>query len=148
MITCNAYFAKVPARAVRCRVSAIDWQVLHAVALHADTDGRAFPSMARIAVIAGINRSNVPRAIGRLEQSGLMVRNRTRKPQWRVASQPLPASVRTDRECHQWDDTPDEVLSADMTDAAVRWLMNRQPQRWRERKEVEISARLSTRSPC
>lgn len=86
MITCNAYFAKVPARAVRCRVSAIDWQVLHAVALHADTDGRAFPSMARIAVIAGINRSNVPRAIGRLEQSGLMVRNRTRKPSggWQV----------------------------------------------------------------
>jgi hypothetical protein len=31
------------------------------------------------------------------------------------------------------------------TNAAVRWLMNRQPQRWRERKEVEISGSLEHR---
>lgn len=29
-----------------------------------------------------------------------------------------------------------------MTDAVVRWLMNHQPQRWRERKEIEISRSL------
>ena len=31
------------------------------------------------------------------------------------------------------------------TNAAVRWLMNRQPQRWRERKEVEITGSLEHR---
>jgi hypothetical protein len=54
--------------------------VLHAIGLHADKDGRAFPSMARIAEIAGINRGNVPRAVGRLEQRGLMLRQRAPKP--------------------------------------------------------------------
>ena len=86
MIACNAHFARVPAQAVRCDLSATDWQVLHAIALHADKDGRAFPSMARIAKITGINRSNVPRAIARLEKGGLLLRNRVPKPDggWQV----------------------------------------------------------------
>ena len=31
------------------------------------------------------------------------------------------------------------------TNAAVRWLINRQPQRWRERKELDVSGSLEHR---
>jgi hypothetical protein len=84
--TISAGFSRVPARAARAKLSATDWQVLHVIGLHADKDGRAFPSMLRIAEIAGINRSNVPRSIARIESHGLLVRNRTRKPTggWQV----------------------------------------------------------------
>jgi len=68
-------FARIPARAVGCRkLSAEDWRVLACIALHADDKGRAYPSMARIAAMTGILRGNVPRAIARLEQLGLLSR--------------------------------------------------------------------------
>jgi hypothetical protein len=39
---------------------------------HADKAGRAYPSLARIAEIARINRKHVPRSTRRLEQLGLL----------------------------------------------------------------------------
>jgi hypothetical protein len=83
----KATFVKIPARAVRAKLSATDWEVLHAIALHADKDGRAFPSMARIAAIIGITRNNVPRSIARLEERGLLRRKRVPRPNggWQVS---------------------------------------------------------------
>jgi hypothetical protein len=86
MIIVNASFARVPARAATARLGKIDWAVLHAICLHADKDGRAFPSMARIAQIAGIKRNHVPRSAARLEKRGLLRRNRMPRPNggWQV----------------------------------------------------------------
>ena len=70
-------FILVPARAVRTTLTATDWAVLAAICLHIDTNGRAVPSMARIAEIAGINRSHVPRSLTRLELSDLLRRKRS-----------------------------------------------------------------------
>jgi hypothetical protein len=70
-------FARIPARAVGCReLTAADWRVLACITLHADIAGRAFPSMATIAAMTGIQRGNVPRSIGRLEQLGILRRER------------------------------------------------------------------------
>src|SRR5262249_23945947 len=80
MITVNARYARIPARAARANLSQTDWKVLHAIGLHADKDARAFPSMARIAQIAEIKRNNVPRAIKRIVEAGLMRRQRTPRP--------------------------------------------------------------------
>jgi hypothetical protein len=67
--------ARIPARAISFRqLSAHDWRVLACIALHADSAGRAYPSMARIAVMTGIGRGNVPRTIARLERFGLLSR--------------------------------------------------------------------------
>lgn len=80
-------FVKIPARAAGAGLSATDWAVLHAIALHADKDGKAFPSMDRIAKIVGIQRNNVPRAIARLEERNLLRRSRSPRPTggWQVS---------------------------------------------------------------
>ena len=87
MATVNASFSRVPAKAVRAKLRQTDWAVIHAIGLHADKDGRAFPSMARIAEIVGIQRNNIPRSIGRLEERGLLRRKRLPKPNggWQVS---------------------------------------------------------------
>ena len=36
MITINAGFARIPAKAARAKLSATDWAVLHVIGLHAD----------------------------------------------------------------------------------------------------------------
>ena len=74
-------FARIPAKAASAKRSATDWAVLHAICLHADKDGRAFPSMARVAEIAGMKRKNIPRTIKRLEERGLLRRRRVPRPQ-------------------------------------------------------------------
>ena len=76
MITINAGFARIPAKAAIAKLSATDWAVLHVIGLHADQDGRAFPSMARIAEIIGMKRKNIPRTIKRLEERALLRRRR------------------------------------------------------------------------
>jgi hypothetical protein len=86
VITINTSFARIPAKAARGKLSATDWAVLHAIGLHADKDGRAYPSMARIAEIAGLKRNHVPRSTARLERRGLLRRERVPRPNggWQV----------------------------------------------------------------
>jgi hypothetical protein len=67
------FFARIPASAMRCReLTACDWRVLTCVALHANSAGKAWPSMATIASSTGIRREDVPRSIRRLEKFGLL----------------------------------------------------------------------------
>ena len=70
----DTWFARIPARAAGCkRLAAADWRVFVAIASHADRDGRgAFPALARIARLAGIDRTKVPRSIRRIEAAGLL----------------------------------------------------------------------------
>jgi hypothetical protein len=66
-------FGRIPLRAVGCRdLSACDWRVLACISLHADKAGRADPSMATIATMTGIRRSDIPRSVRRLERFGVM----------------------------------------------------------------------------
>jgi Helix-turn-helix domain len=72
-------YAAVPVRAAAALgLGAQDFRVLIAIASHANGDGRAFPSLARIALLTGIARRNVPRSIARLEDARLL-RHRQRK---------------------------------------------------------------------
>ena len=114
MITVNAGFARIPAKAGTAKLSATDWAVLHVIALHADKDGRAFPGMGRIAGIIGIKRYNVPRSIARLEQRGLLRRQRVPRPKggWQVnhyelVYEPIGDVVTTD------NTSPEGVLNTD-----------------------------------
>jgi hypothetical protein len=50
--------------------------VLIAIAAHANGDGKAYPSLARIAALTGILRHHVPRSISRLEAAKLLRRVR------------------------------------------------------------------------
>jgi hypothetical protein len=79
-ITVNTGFACIPAKAATAKLSATDWAVLHVIGLHADKDGRAFPSMSRIAEIIGMKRKNIPRTIKRLEECALLRRRRVPRP--------------------------------------------------------------------
>src|SRR5262249_33319116 len=72
-------FSRIPARAAGMSLTATDWSVLHAICLHADRDGKAFPSMARIASLCRMRRPHVARTIGRLEELGLLRRERSRR---------------------------------------------------------------------
>jgi RIO-like serine/threonine protein kinase len=110
----KARFAKIPARAARAKLSATDWGVLHAIALHADKEGRAFPSMARIAEIVGIQRNNVPRSIERLEERRLLRRKRMTKPNggWQVSHYQLVFEPLGDVICA--DDTPAVISNDDI----------------------------------
>jgi hypothetical protein len=75
----NGQFACIPASAAGARdLGAQDFRVLVALAAHADSEGRAYPSLARIASLTGVARKNVPRSIARLEKAGLL-RHRQRK---------------------------------------------------------------------
>jgi hypothetical protein len=66
-------FARIPVRAAGMRnLRGADLRVLIAIAAHADADGRAYPSMATLAALTAIRREDIPRAIRRLERSGLL----------------------------------------------------------------------------
>jgi len=75
----GAKFARLPARAAGMSLTATDWSVLHAICLHANREGKAFPSMARIASLCRIERRNVARTINRLEKLRLLRRERVRR---------------------------------------------------------------------
>jgi DNA-binding IscR family transcriptional regulator len=69
----NGQFACIPAQAASIPgLGAYDLRVLIAIALHADGEGRAYPSLARIASRTCIARQNVSRSIARLEKAGLV----------------------------------------------------------------------------
>jgi Helix-turn-helix domain len=74
-----AKFSRIPARAVDMDLTATDWGVLHVIALHADKAGHAYPSLARIAEIAGIQSRHVARSTKRLERFGLLRFKRLRR---------------------------------------------------------------------
>jgi hypothetical protein len=73
----NKRFAAVPLHAATLSgLGAHDLRVLIAIAGHANGDGKAHPSLARIAALTGLDRRHVPRSIARLEDAGLLRRNR------------------------------------------------------------------------
>jgi RIO-like serine/threonine protein kinase len=86
VITIKTGFALVPAKAARAELSATDFRVLLAIGLHADKDGRAYPSMARLGEITGIRRGDIPRSLKRLEECGLLRRQRVPRAKggWQV----------------------------------------------------------------
>jgi len=110
----KATFGKMPVRALRAKLRATDWKVLLAIAVHADKNGRAWPSMETIAAMAGINRSNVPRALNRLERCGLLRRHHVRKGSgwqanyYELVFEPLPDVI-----------TQDDTASADGVSSPV-----------------------------
>src|SRR4051812_27358138 len=124
----TATFARIPAKAARAKLSATDWDVLHAIGLHADKDGRAYPSMARIAEIAGIQRSNVPRSVCRLKERGILRHNRIARPsggwqvnQYQLLFEPMGDVISADdTEAGVFSaQTTGDVVSADDTEAGV-----------------------------
>ena len=121
MITINTGFALMPAKAARAELSATDFKVLLAIGLHADKDGRAFPSMARVAEIIGVRRGDIPRSLNRLEECGLLRRQRAPRAKggWQVnhyelVYEPLgDVSNAADRDVRNTADTPGVRKSAD-----------------------------------
>ena len=72
-------FSMVPLSAANIReLGAQDLRTLIALASHANGDGRAYPSLTRLAAITGIDRRGVCRSIGHLETAGLIRRQRQR----------------------------------------------------------------------
>jgi hypothetical protein len=66
------YPAKLPPRAALLRLSGRDYDVLVAIARHANRDGYAYPSLATIAKEAGTLEKRVPSRIRKLEQKRLL----------------------------------------------------------------------------
>lgn len=84
-------FFRAPARAIgtlegvrpdgsryKTKLTGADWSVLAVICLHADRNGRAFPSQSRIGDLTGIARRHVPRTINRLIEIGLLGAERVR----------------------------------------------------------------------
>jgi len=119
MLTINANFSRVPAKAARAKLSQTDWAVLHAIGLHADKAGIAFPSMARISEITGIARNNIPRSIARLEERGLLRRKRVPKSGggWQVSHYELIFEPLGDVMPHD-DIPPEDIMPDDDTQIA------------------------------
>ena len=69
-------FARIPEAALGRGLEKNDWSVLAVICLHADRDGRAFPSMSTIATESHIDRPNVPRSLAKLEALDLIRRKR------------------------------------------------------------------------
>src|ERR1051325_7428230 len=66
-------FARIPAWVISCaQLSASDWRIYCCLALHANGTGWAWPSMATIADETSTRRKDVPRAIRRLEELGVI----------------------------------------------------------------------------
>src|SRR3954451_13189683 len=66
-------FARIPSRAAGLRgLGARDFRILVALASHCDAAGQCFPSLTRIAAIAGVDRAKVPASIRKLRAAGLV----------------------------------------------------------------------------
>jgi hypothetical protein len=68
----GAKFSRIPAWAAALELTETDWRVLHAIGLHADKSGHAYPSLARIGKIARVRRNHVSRSTKRMEHLGLL----------------------------------------------------------------------------
>src|SRR5258708_7930177 len=69
------HFGKIPIAACKPieQVSAADLRVLIAISVHADAAGNAFPSMATLAELTDILRSDIPRSVRRLAKAKLLI---------------------------------------------------------------------------
>lgn len=67
-------FAKIPRSIARYHLSGQVFQVLIAIASHADKEGFAYPSLSLIVKETGINRKNIPRLIAKAKECGLLRR--------------------------------------------------------------------------
>ena len=70
-------FARIPAKAAGLPLTATQLRVLIAICLHADRDGFAHPSLARIGKIAHVQTANVAHSLSALVRHGLIRRDRT-----------------------------------------------------------------------
>src|SRR4051812_20489160 len=70
-------FARIPAKAAGLPLTATQLRVLIAICLHADRDGFAHPSHARIGKIAHVQTANVAHSLSALVRHGLIRRDRT-----------------------------------------------------------------------
>ena len=121
MTTIKTGFALMPAKAARAELSAADFKVLLVIGLHADKKGCAFPSMVRIAEIIGTRRGDIPRSLKRLEECGLLRRQRVPRANggWQVnhyelVYEPLgDVSNTADRDVRNTADTQHVRKSAD-----------------------------------
>ena len=70
-------YARVPNSAIdsMAKVGANLMGVLLAIARHADRNGRAYPSVDRLAAITGLSPRAVQRQLGQLVESGILIRN-------------------------------------------------------------------------
>ncbi|MFA4965813.1 MAG: helix-turn-helix domain-containing protein [Thermoleophilia bacterium] len=72
--------ARIPEAVIEllCEESATvaDWRVAGVLYVHADAQGRAWPSIGKIASVAHLDRRTVTRALSRLEASGVFTRER------------------------------------------------------------------------
>jgi hypothetical protein len=74
-------FARIPLRAARStHLAARDFRVLIGIAAHADADGLAYPSLARIAALAAIDRTKVPGSVRKLVGAGLLQAQHRKDP--------------------------------------------------------------------
>jgi hypothetical protein len=65
-------WARVPKLALEAQLGARAWRVLVAISLHADQNGRAFPSLARIGELTAIDRRGLDREIKILVHAGIL----------------------------------------------------------------------------
>jgi hypothetical protein len=70
-------FARIPVeRALAARLKGRQWDVLVAIAGHANQAGEAWPSLETIAAETGVGRTDLPRIIGALVRAGLIEREK------------------------------------------------------------------------
>jgi hypothetical protein len=130
-------FARVPLRAANATgIGARALRVLIAIAAHAGRDGHAYPSLARIAEVTGIDRRGIPVEIAALVTAGLLLREpragKTGANRYAIVFTPgvtrqdmTPDTPRRDRVTRQdmKSDTPRHALTESTdhrTDSALR----------------------------
>lgn len=73
-------YVRVPFEATRdLRLSPMDKAVLLALCSFADRDGEAFPSLAKIAQSAGVDKSSVTRSLRNLERCEYVARRKRKR---------------------------------------------------------------------
>jgi hypothetical protein len=70
------YPAKIPPRVALLHLSGREYDVLVAIALHANRDGFAWPSLATIVAEAGTREKRVPGHIHKLEETRILLTRR------------------------------------------------------------------------
>lgn len=68
--------AELILRLTRSQASGAMWATVSALLLHADAEGRCFPSLSTIGTVAGLERRTVTRALRTLEDRGVIKRER------------------------------------------------------------------------
>lgn len=73
-------YVRIPSEAARdLRLGAMDKGTLLALCSFADRDGKAFPSLAKIAERAGIHRATVAKSLNTLESFGYILRKQRQR---------------------------------------------------------------------